>query len=112
MSKKVLFAYQWITNGDMSQAEIQSAYTSIAYLDNISVQVKWTGTSPVGVLRIVGSVNGEDFVVQPISAPPVNANSGNVMISFQNAGYQKVGLLYQRTSGSGTMNSWIGGKEV
>jgi hypothetical protein len=63
--KNNLRQFHNISSGDMSTASITSAVTNIQWLDNIGIQLNWTG-SPVG-----------DFAVQ-ISADYAQDQEGNV----------------------------------
>jgi len=63
--KNNLSKFQSITAGDMSLSSVTSAVTDIQFLDNVGIQLNWTG-SPVG-----------DFAIQ-VSADYSQGLNGNV----------------------------------
>ncbi len=116
-----------ITNGDMS-ASITSAPTILQSITEISYEVVWSGTSPIGTISVQvsndysvhpdGSVNNAGHWVTatlsvagtPASSVPLSGNTGEGMIDpFSTAAYA-VRLVYTRASGTGTMNAVINGK--
>lgn len=108
-----------ITAGDMSG----SLNSSTVHLDSIyafSVQAVWTGTSPVGTLKLQAS---DDFLLNPGDAvtnwidiagasAAVSGNTGSQMFNYNGAGFQHVRLVYTFTSGVGTLNARIFNKGV
>lgn len=95
----------------MATGSILSLTVDIPFLDNISIEIAWTGT-PTGTFKVLGSVSKNNF--NPISASiqPPAGSAGSTMVSFQNQGFQQVELQYIGSSGTGFLNAWIGGKEV
>lgn len=135
--KNILLKYQTVTDGDMSESSITSAVTNIQYLDDIGLQLNWTG-SPTGTFAIQVSA---DYAQDGANSPgtPNVLNAGNwVPISFTywngsafvtatsiptSVGspiYIDLALLsapwirivYTRGSGSGTLDAFITAKEV
>lgn len=95
----------------MGNTTIQSLVIDIPFLDNISIEIAWTGT-PTGTFKVVGSVSGQNFIPQPISIAPAAGSAGSTMVTFQNQGYQYVALQYIGASSTGILNAWCGGKEI
>lgn len=62
MSKKSnLLSYRTITDGDMSAVSVTSSVTNIQFLDDIGLQLNWTG-SPVGTFAIqVSADHAQDY---------------------------------------------------
>lgn len=100
--KSVLEPYQIVSAGDMSSS-FTGPETSVKNLDQITYEVIWSGTSPVGTIEIQTQVKD---VWQAISLPTisVSGNTGNHLITINAAShFQKLRLAYVRTSGTGTM---------
>src|ERR1700743_1462362 len=71
-SKRNLLKFQTITNGDMSLSSLTSTVTNINFLDDVGVQLNWTG-SPDGNFQIqVSADHAEDY-----SSPPNVTVPGN-----------------------------------
>ncbi len=131
--KRVLRPSQTITNGDMSQASLTSLVTEIQYIDDIGVQLDWTG-SPVGNFQVQVSSNYKRY-------DPSNktTNSGTwvpLVLSYWNGSIFVTGtdiptslgspiyldlallsapfarIVYTKTSGTGTLQCNITGKAV
>lgn len=110
MSKKVLYSKQIFANQVIASGVVQSIKIKMPMLDNISVEIAWTGT-PVGTFQVLASVSGINYNPVQVSIKPASGSADSTMASFPNQGYQFVLLQYTRTSGSGVLNAWAGGKE-
>lgn len=130
--KNVLLKFNNIVNGDMSQASLTSTVTNITYLDDIGLQFNWTG-SPVGTFQVqVSADHAQDFNNNvtvagnwiPLTFTYYNGTafvtSTTLSTSLGSPYYLDLALLsapwirvvYTMASGSGTLNSFICGKEV
>lgn len=118
--KNTLLKFQTITNGDMSTAAITSSVTSIQFLDNIGVQVNWTGTAPVGTIAVqvsadyaadeFGNVtNAGNWFTLPVS-PAVSGGTGSVYVDLNQMSAPWLRVVYTKTSGTGTLNAFITAK--
>ena len=111
-AKKILPAYHLISNGDMSTT-ITSNITNITNLDNIGIEWAWTGT-PTGTFQILASISGQNFI--PLSfSDPLPTTSGSAGVWFTDLGlvsFYQIQIVYTPTSGVGTLNVWIGGKDL
>ena len=131
--KSNLLKYQNITSGVMtSTAVITSDITSIQFLDNIGLQLNWTG-SPTGTFAVQISLDhaqdaqGNVTVAGNwISVPVAYLSAGSVITAVTiptsvgspvyvdlnqlSAPYIKV--VYTNVSGTGTLNGYITGKMV
>lgn len=115
--KNNILKFQNITNGDMSQATITSAITDIQFLDNIGIQLNFTG-SPVGIAAIqVSADHAQDMfgnVTMAGSWATITSSSmvGGSPIYFDlnqlSAPYLRI--VYTKTSGTGTLNGFITAK--
>lgn len=120
-SRPILSPQQVIINGDMS-ANIISAVTVIQNVYSLSYDISWTGTAPVGTMSVQvsntysqnqdGSVrNPGNWTTLVLTSPtPVSGSPGNGFIDIDELGAYAVRLVYNRTSGTGTMQATIAGK--
>lgn len=131
---KNLPVYQNITAGDMSTASITSAVTSIQYMDDVGLQLNWSG-APVGTFQVQVSMDYS----QDLSSPANVTNAGNwvpltltywdgaafvtgvdIPTSVGSPIYIDLALLsapwmravYTRVSGSGTLSGYVAAKQL
>lgn len=119
--KNNLLKYQTITNGDMSLASLTSAVTAIQFLDNIGVQLNFSGT-PTGSFQIQVSAdyaqdgegnvqNGGNWIpVLLPSSPAASGSAGVIYIDLNQLSAPWIRVVYTRVSGSGTLNAFITAK--
>ncbi len=110
--------------GTGTTAAIVSEVTIIQKLSMISYDVSWTSVSgnPVGTMAVQvsntysqnadGTVrNAGNWTTLTLSVTPtVSGNTGNGMIDVDATGCYAIRLVYNRTSGTGTMNATIAAK--
>lgn len=124
MHKTNLLKFQNITAGSMG-GSLTSAVTSILNLDNIGLEFVWSaGSTPVGTISVEISIdyaqdtqgnitNAGTWVALALSpTPSVSGNSGSIYIDINQISAPWIRAKYTRTSGSGTLNSYICGKMV
>lgn len=121
--KNALFPFSIITDGDMSLASITSLVTGIQYLDNIAIELSFTGT-PTGTFQVQGSLSYERDAQGNVTnagqwtplnlpqSPVASGASGVILIDLNQLSFPYIRVVYTRTSGSGTLNALIGGKVV
>lgn len=116
--KSVVPGYAMIESGDIS-GNVTSDVVSVKNLDNASIIVSWTGTSPVGVLAVqarnngAGDVNPEPWYELDMGATiNISGNSGNHQLVFNLLPFTDLRLVYTATSGSGTLDAVITSKVV
>lgn len=121
--KNNLRKYNNIANGDMSLSSITSPATNIQFLDNIGIQFNFTGT-PTGTFQVQVSADYEQdaegnitnpgnwvpLVLTPTPVAAGSAGSVYVDITMHSAPWMRV--AYVKTSGTGTLNSFITAKMV
>jgi len=119
--KNVLSIYKIIDAGDMSQSSITSAVTNITYLDNVCIELVFTG-SPVGTFSVQGSLDHQqdalgniitagNWVSLTLSPAPVASGSADqIVIDLNQLSFPYIRVVYTKTSGTGTLNGWIGAK--
>lgn len=115
--------YQNIVSGDMSLATITSSVTSIKRLDNIGIQLNWTGT-PTGTFQVQISAdyaqdnqgkitnvgNWIPLVLSP--APAASGSAGNAYVDINQISAPWIRVVYTKTSGVGTLNGYLNGKTI
>lgn len=130
--KNNLLKFQTITAGDMSAASITSAVTNIQFLDNIGLQLNFSG-SPVGLFQVQISADyaqdNEGNVQDPgnwvpmvltylvgstfVSATTVPTSSGSpIALDLNQLSFPWIRVVYTKTSGTGTLNAFITCKMV
>lgn len=120
--KSNLIKYQTVTSGSMG-ADVTSAVTNIEFQDNIGVQLNFTGT-PVGTFAVQVSIDyGQDaygnvtstgnWIPISLSTTPTAAGAADqIYISLNQLDAPWIRVKYTRTSGTGTLNAYICGKQV
>jgi hypothetical protein len=121
--KNVLAPHNIITAGSMSGA-LTSDATSIQYMDNICIELVWTGT-PTGTFSIEGSLtyqtnsvgtgvsNAGTWVPITLTPPPAATGSaGSILLDLNQLSFPYIRVKYSPTSGSGTLTATIGGKQL
>lgn len=101
--KSVLEPYKIVDGGDIS-SNVISPETQVKNLDQITYEVVWSGTSPVGEVTVETQVKD---VWQAIALPTisVSGNSGNHLITINSAShFHKLRLVYTATSGTGSLD--------
>ncbi len=118
-SRPLLNPFPVITNGSMA-GNITSAVTVIQNLSQISYDISWSGSTPIGVCTVEvsntysqnadGSVrNAGSWTALPLSGT-VSGNTGTGFIDIGEIASHAIRLVYTRTSGTGTMNATVKGK--
>ena len=91
-------------------ADYTSATENIQAYRTVCLELQWTGT-PTGTITIYGSVSGTNFY--PLPSLSVNSPAGSAdgtLVDLTYTGVMYVYVQYTRTSGTGTLNAYIGGK--
>lgn len=120
--KNTLLKYQTLTSGSMA-GNLTSAVTNIQFLDNICMQMNWTTADAVGTFNVQGSADyaQDDYgnvtttgnwVSIPALATAAGGASGNALLDMQQLSFPWIRVTYTRTSGSGTANIFISGKQI
>lgn len=130
--KNNLKQFQNIVNGDMSQASITSPVTSIQWLDNVGIQLNFSG-APVGSFEIqvsadysqdeLGNVlNAGHWIPIQLSylvggtltqATSIPTSVGSpIYLDLNQLSAPWVRVMYTKVSGSGSLNSFITAKMV
>lgn len=104
--KKIVPNFPWIVNRAMTgTATILSSPQNIVNIDNVGLQVAWTG-SAVGTISILGSVDGITYY--PITFNPAitqpNNNAGGYLISLNQLPWTWLQFQYVNSSSTGTLN--------
>lgn len=101
-------------------ANVASSVTNIEFLDNIGVQFNFTTSDAVGTFQVQVSMDynpvaptAANWVNLALSPAPVAASANDsIYIDMNQLSAPWLRSTYTRTSGSGTLNAFICGKEV
>lgn len=103
-----------VLNGVMTGTNvIYSDIQDISNTDNQGLEITWTGT-PTGTLLVLVSESGTNFyslTFTPALAQPAGSASGYV-VNLNQVPWRYVMLQYTNASGSGTINAWMGSKDI
>ena len=121
-SKRILRQFQTIKNGDMSQASLTSSVSNINNLDNVGLQLNWTG-SPTGSFAVQVSIdylqdefgnvqNAGNWTAISLNPSPVTSSGSPIYIQLNSISAPWVRVVYTKVSGSGTLQAWISGKSI
>lgn len=118
MQKNVLAVYHSIVNASMV-GNITSPVTTISWLDNVAVQLIWTG-APVGTFSVQGSLDYNavtsnpgtwvSLVLNPV--PTAAGSADSALVDMNQLSFPYIRVVYNFTSGTGTLNAYIAAKEV
>jgi|SRR6185437_13150409 len=120
--KNVLAKTQIFTNASMN-GNLTSSVTPISFLDNICIQLNFTGT-PTGNFFVQGSVDYQtDYLGNVIStgnwisltlvpSPVASGSANQILLDMNQLSFPYIRVIYTYSSGSGTLNGFIGGKSV
>jgi len=121
--KNALTRTQLLTNGDMSTSSLTSAVLEIQYLDDIGVQLNFTGT-PTGTFQVQVSADhqqdaqgnvttaGNWVPITFSSSPVASGAAGTVYLDIATLSAPYLRVVYTRVSGSGTLNVFATGKSL
>ena len=131
--KNVLPTYPIFVAGDMSQPSLTSLVTEIKYLDNVGIQLQWSG-SPVGSFQIqVSADHNENAVGKGVTVAgqwtplPISYFNGSSMttvtslptsagspfyIDLTQLSAPYIRVVYTSVSGSGTLSGFITSKMI
>jgi hypothetical protein len=122
--KSNLTPYQFITSASLG-ADYTSTVIDIRFQDNVAMHLIWTGDA-VGPFKVQGSlnyipppvpggtpVNAGDWVDLTLDPEPAAAGSDDsVLIDLNQLSFTYIRVFFDRTSGTGTANGWVAGKQV
>ena len=97
-----------VTSGDMS-SNIASSVVDLSITNGYAIQAIWTG-SPEGNLKLQISNDEINWTDIGESVVATGGTAGSTMWLEPSAMYDKVRVVYEATSGSGTLNVQINGK--
>lgn len=102
---KSLFTAQAMT------ATVSSLVQDVSTCIRLSIQASWAGTVPVGTLHVQCSNDGLNFNDDPEVTPiAISGATGSSFNKIVNCSYPFLRLTYTFTSGTGTLNVTVSGK--
>lgn len=112
--KKVLPRFHLINAGVMTgTATVTSNSVNIENLDNIGLQVSWTGTAH-GTISVICSIDNVNYIAltfDPVLTQPAGA-SGSYLIDLNQVPFSFLKVSYTNASSTGVLDVWIVGKDV
>lgn len=105
-----------VEDGDMS-ADFNSEWIDVAGLNQITIHYKWTGTSPLGELKIEADVSAPPhktaitYLVPLTPTATIDEDSGEDSIVLAGP-LSRWRVKWVRTSGIGTLNAYWQGHQV
>jgi len=102
-----LYNIKIATNASMS-ADVESEVIDLSKTNGYCIYANFTGT-PVGSIKLQVSIDAINYV-DLINSSTAIAAAGDIMWEVTNAFYDKVKVVYTRTSGTGVLNVQINGK--
>jgi hypothetical protein len=121
--RKNRLKYQNFTSASMATS-LTSPVTSVEFLDNIGIQLNFTTADAVGAFAVEisadyqqdteGNVtNAGNWIPLTLSPSPAAAGaSSQIYIDITQTSSPWMRVTYTRTSGTGTLNGWIVGKQI
>ena len=91
-----------------------SELTNVLKLDQASIILEWSGSSPVGTVTVEAR-NGSDgnfYELDMGSTISISGNSGNHQLLFSEMPFSDIRLQYTSTSGTGSLTATITSKTV
>lgn len=118
-SKNVLPPYKTFDAADMSAATLTSLVTNISNIDNVCIQLSWSG-SPVGTFSFQGSLDyspgGAGHPVATagtwVEFTTADCTDGAVLLDANQLSFPWVRVVYTKSSGTGALTAYISGKAV
>lgn len=102
-----------IVNATSLATTFTSSSQDVVSCRRLCFQISWTGSSPVGSLKVQGSNDGITFADDPeVSPVSISGASGSALIKIDNVSYNFAQLVYTSTSGTGTIDIWVNGKRA
>lgn len=121
-SKNALGPYHLMNAVSMGASATSSA-VGIQYLDNVAIQLNFTGT-PTGTFAVQGSldysqtstgtvINAGNWIPLTLASSPVASGAaGTILLDLNQLSFPWVRVVYTRSSGTGTLDSYISAKAV
>lgn len=104
--KNIVKSFAMFDSTDISTNQT-SEITRVITLDQASIHLSWTGTSPVGTITVEAR-NGDDdswFELDLGGTVSISGNSGDHQIIFSEMPFTDIRLQYASTSGTGNMDA-------
>lgn len=109
--KNALAPIPLIVNESMATS-ITSPSIEIQWLDNVCVQLVWTGT-PTGTFSVEGSLDQVSWAALILN-PTISAagSADNALIDLNQLSFPYIRVVYTASSGTGTLNALLGAKMI
>ena len=108
MSLPIFIINTQAINSQAMTGNITSSVIDISEVRGYAVHFIWTGT-PTGDVVVEGSNDGSNF--SQISTAATGGAAGQSLSNQADANYKYVRVKYTFTSGTGTLNAYVSGKQ-
>lgn len=112
--KHVVHSYEMFDSVDISTNQT-SSITNVEQLDQATIHISWTGTSPVGEITVEarnGSADNWYELDFGLAAISISGASGDHQILFREMPFTDIRLKYASTSGTGNLTARLTMKTV
>lgn len=106
--KNIIKSFAMFDAADISTNQ-ESNITDVLYLDQASIHLTWTGTSPVGEIKVMAQ-NGEKdtyFELDFGSTISISGNTGEHVLILSEMPFTSLRLDFLSTSGTGSLTAYI-----
>ena len=94
-----------ISSGSMA-GDLQSNSVKLDGVDGFGIHARWSaGSTPSGNLKLQASNDDSNWVEVASSTAAVSGNSGSALYNKTDQFYKYVRMVYERTSGDGTLDA-------
>ena len=99
-----------ILNAQSMAASIVGPSVDLEHIGMAAIHCIWTGASPTGDIVVQVSVNGADWVNLGAAFVQAITVAGERLFLLTDIGYPRARVVFNRASGTGTLNAWINAK--
>jgi len=108
--KHIIKPFKMYDSADITTVT-DSAIVNIENLDIASIDLNWSGTSPVATIDVQAQIGDGTYKSLDIGGPiNISGNSGNHSIIFTELPFTNIKLVLSFSSGTGTVNAVITAK--
>lgn len=109
--RSVLNPTHWFSALSLGSTTQSDPYDIRPY-DNIGIQLIWTGT-PTGTITIEAQIDSSTWTDMGVSpAITLSGSASSQLVGIRNQAFNKIRVVYTRTSGTGSLDAYLIGKSL